>query len=109
MAIKAGPKAPISAEPLDLSDLPEDRAARRIAFIEKFCVTPKGVGAGELIQLRDFQKEIIEGAFAPGIRSSLVSLPRANGKTSLAAALAVAEMFAGDMSAEVLVDRKSVV
>ena len=103
MALKAGPKAPISAEPLDLSDLPEDRAARRIAFIEKFCVTPKGVGAGELIELRDFQKEIIEGAFAPGIRSSLVSLPRANGKTSLAAALAVAEMFAGDMSAEVLV------
>ena len=103
MAIKAGPKTPITAEPLDLSDLPKGRAARRIAFIERYCVTPKGTGAGELVKLRGFQKDIIRGAYGKGIRSALVSMPRANGKTALAAMLAIAEMFAGDMSAEVLV------
>ena len=37
------------------------------------------------MRLRDFQREIIEGAFAPGIRNGLVSVARANGKTRLAA------------------------
>ena len=103
MAIKAGPKAPISVEPLDLSGISSSRAKRRIDFIEKFVLTPKGVGAGEPMKLRTFQKDLIRGAFGKGIRTSLVSMPRANGKTALAAALAVAELFAGQMSAEVLV------
>lgn len=103
MALRAGPKAPISVDPLDLSELSEDRAQRRIDFIERFCVTPKGVGAGKLVKLRDFQTEIIRGAYGEGIRTGLVSMPRANGKTALAAMLALAELFAGPMSAEVLV------
>ena len=41
--------------------------------------------------------------YAPGVRTALVSLPRANGKTALAAALALAELFVGPPSAEVLV------
>ena len=68
MAIKAGPKSPIRVDPLDLSDLPKGRAARRIAFIERYCITPKGTGAGELVKLRGFQKEIIRGAYGKGIR-----------------------------------------
>lgn len=103
MAIKAGPKAPITVDPLDLSGLPTGRAARRSAFIEQYCTVPKGVGGGQPVQLRGFQQEIIAGAFGEGIRSALVSMPRANGKTALAAMLAVAELFAGPMSAEVLV------
>ena len=103
MAIKAGPKAPVTADPLDLSDLPTSRAERRIAFIERFVTVPKGVGGGELVELRSFQLELILGAYAEGIRTALVSMPRANGKTALAAMLAVAELFAGPMSAEVLV------
>lgn len=103
MAIKAGPKAAVATERLDLSDLPTGRAERRIAFIEKFVTVPKGVGGGELVELRAFQLELILGAYAEGIRTALVSMPRANGKTALAAMLAVAELFAGDMSAEVLV------
>ncbi|WP_244975900.1 terminase large subunit domain-containing protein [Nocardia huaxiensis] len=66
-------------------------------------VAPKGVGAKEPLNLRDFQKEIVRGAFAPGVRTALVSMPRANGKTALAAALGVAELFVGPASAEVLV------
>lgn len=103
MAIKAGPKGPITVDRLDLSMLPKARAARRIKFIETYCVVPKGVGAGELVKLRKFQKDIIKGAFGKGIRTALTSMPRANGKTALAAMLAVAELFAGDSSAEVLV------
>ena len=101
--MRAGAKGNIDVDPLDLSSLPSGRAARRIKFIEEFCIVPKGVGAGELVKLRTFQKDIIRGAFGKGIRTGLVSMPRANGKTALAAMLAVAELFAGPMSAEVLV------
>lgn len=99
----AGPKAKITAEPLDFSDYPEDGAERRIKFIEDYLITPRGHGAGEPFHLREFQKDIIRGAYAPGVRSGLVSMPRGNGKTALAAALGVADMFVGQLSAQVLV------
>lgn len=101
--MKAGPKGQIKAAPLDLSGLPTDRAERRLSFIHDYLRVPKGVGAGMPVTLRGFQREIIRGAFAPGIRTGLVSVARANGKTGLAAMLAVTELFAGDASAEVLV------
>lgn len=101
--MRAGPKGQIKAEPLDFSRLPEDRAGRRLAFIAEYLVVPKGVGAGRPVRLRQFQTEIITGAFGPGIRTGLVSVARANGKTGLAAMLAVAELFVGPPSAEVLV------
>lgn len=101
--MKAGPKGQVKVPPLDFSGLPEDRAGRRLAFIAEYLVVPKGVGAGKPVKLRGFQREIIEGAFAPGIRTGLVSVARANGKTGLAAMLAVAELFIGPPSAEVLV------
>jgi len=41
--------------------------------------------------------------FAPGVRTGLVSMPRANGKTMLAAALTIAELWVGPPSAEALV------
>lgn len=102
-ATKAGPKGQITVEPLDFGHYPTDRAERRMRFIEEFLVIPRGQGAGDPFRLRDFQRQIVEGAFAEGIRAALVSLPRANGKTMLAAALAVAELWVGDPSAEVLV------
>lgn len=101
--MKSGAKGQITAPPLDLSELPRPRAARRIRFIEKYCRVPKGHGAEKPVRLRPFQKEIIRGAFGARIRTGLVSMPRANGKTALAAMLAVAELFAGQPSAEVLV------
>lgn len=99
----AGPKKAITAGPLDVSGLPKARAARRIAFIEQFVIVPKGFGAGKPVKLRAFQKDIIRGAMGKGVRTSLVSLPRGNGKSGLAAMLSLAELFAGPMSAEVLV------
>lgn len=101
--LKAGPKAAITALPLDFTGWPTERAERRIRFIEQFLLVTKGVGAGEPFLLRDWQSDLVRGVFAPGIRTGLVSLPRANGKSALAAALAVAELFCGPASAEVLV------
>lgn len=101
--MKAGPKGNIDVLPLDLSGYPAGRAKRRQRFIGEHLITPRGHGAGAPFVLRPFQREIIAGAFTPGIRTALVSIPRANGKTMLAAALALAELFAGPPSAEVLV------
>lgn len=101
--MRAGPKGVVSADPLDLGGYPADRAERRMRFVADHLVTPRGHGAGEPFNLRQFQRQIVQGAFAPGIRTALVSIPRANGKTMLAAALALAELFVGPPSAEVLV------
>lgn len=101
--MRAGPKGTIKLPPIDTSGLPADRAARREDFITAFLVTPRGVGAKEPFNLRSFQREMIRGAFAPKVRTALISIPRANGKTMLAAALGLAEMFVGPPSAEVLV------
>ncbi|MGM0700383.1 MAG: terminase large subunit domain-containing protein [Actinomycetota bacterium] len=101
--MRPGRKVLDDLDPLDLSGLPVARAARRIAFIEAHCMVTKGKGAGEIVKLRPFQKQIIKGAYAKKVRTGLVSMPRANGKTALAAMLAVAELFAGGESPEVLV------
>lgn len=103
MALKAGPKGKIEVPPLDLAGWPRDRAKRRERFIREYVVTPKGHGALQPMRLRPWQTEIVRGAYAPGIRTALVSLPRGNGKSALASALAVAELFVGPPSAEVLV------
>lgn len=101
--MKSGAKGTIKADPLDFTGWPRDRAKRRMRFVREYVLTPKGAGAQKPMKLRPWQREIVAGAFAPGIRTALVSLPRANGKSALAAALAVAELFVGPPSAEVLV------
>jgi phage terminase large subunit-like protein len=101
--MRHGPKQPISVAPLGFKGYPRDRARRRIKFIESFCVIPRGKNAGKNAKIQGFQREILTGAFAPGVRTALVSIPRANGKTMLAAFLAIAELFVGPPSAEVIV------
>ena len=100
--MKAGPKGTVDCSPLSFAGWPASRAKRRERFISDYLVVPKGVGAREPFRLRPFQREIVTGAFAPGIRTALVSVPRGNGKSALAAALALSEMFVGPDSAEVL-------
>lgn len=101
--MRAGPKGQIEAEPLEFKGWPKDRAKRRERFIREYVITPRGYGAKKPFVLRDFQKDIVRGAYADGVRTALVSIPRANGKTMLAAALSVAELWVGPPSAEVLV------
>jgi phage terminase large subunit-like protein len=101
--VKSGAKGTVKADPLAFTGWPTVRAKRRERFIGEYLVTPRGVGAGEPFRLRPFQREIIRGSFAPGVRTALVSIPRANGKTMTAAALGLAELFVGAASAEVLI------
>lgn len=101
--MRAGPKGAVTAAPLDFTGWRGSRGSRRERFISDYLITPRGVGAREPFGLRTFQRDIIRGAFAPGVRTALVSIPRANGKTMLAAGLGLAEMFVGPPSAEVLI------
>ncbi len=101
--MRAGPKREVTVPPLSTRGLPADRASRTAAWIERYCRVPRGHGAGKPVRLREFQREIVAGAYAPGVRTALVSIPRANGKTALAAMLGLAEMFVGPPSAETLI------
>ena len=92
--MKAGPKSQPTAGPLDLSDLPEKGGDRVIAFIERFCRIPRGVGARGPFILRDWQKDILRQLFdVPRPRTGVVSISRGQGKTTLAAAIALYGLF----------------
>lgn len=74
------------------------RAQRVIAFCEFLPIT-SGVHAGRKMKLREWQKIIINNIYATDenglrkVRTALVSCPRKNGKTALAAALALCHLL----------------
>jgi phage terminase large subunit-like protein len=107
MALKSGPKAPITAPPLDFSDLPAPGWERVDAFAREYLRVPKGTGAREPFRLRDFQLDIVRRLYPTEEarpRQGLVSMPRGNGKTGLAAVLAAYALFADEEEgAQVLV------
>jgi len=102
--VKVGPKREITAAPLDLSALPSAGGERVIAFCERYLHTPKGTGARKPLRLREWQKDIILDLFDdPRPRQALVSMPRGNGKSTLAAAIGLYGLFAdGVEGAQVL-------
>lgn len=107
-ASKPGPKAPITAPPLDVSHLPPRGWKRVEAFALDYLKVPKGTGAGEPFRLRPWQRDIVKGLFPQRVntrpRQGLLSLPRGNGKTGLAALLALYALFADETpSAQILV------
>ena len=95
--MRAGPKGAVTAEPLSFRRWSSDRAKRREKFIGQYLVTPRDHGAGEAFKLRPFQRKIVRGSFAPGIRSAVVSIPRANGKTMLVPSLPLSPVNLGDL------------
>jgi hypothetical protein len=96
--VRAGPKAEITAPPLDLSGLPPIAGDRVIAFCEEYLFVPKGTGARRRLRLRDWQRDIVRGLFdVPRPRQGLVSIPRGNGKSTLAAALGLYGLFGDDV------------
>lgn len=108
MVQKAGPKRATADHELDLSMLPVKRDYRRIAaFTREFLTVPKGTGALEPFRLRPWQSAIVKTMYPPTgkrPRQGLVSMPRGNGKSGLAAALAVYALMAdGVPGASVLV------
>src|SRR5690625_1473545 len=106
--MKAGPKSAVDPRKLDLSGLPAKRDYRRIAkFAEYFLRVPKGTGALEPMKLRKWQQDIARAMYpATGRRprQGLVSMPRGNGKSTVAAVFALYGLFADDVeSAQVLI------
>jgi phage terminase large subunit-like protein len=103
---RPGPKGAITAEPLDFSDAPPRGWQRIVWFAETYLVVPKGTGAKQPFRLRPWQVDIVRQMFpdAGRPRQGLISLPRGNGKTGLAAVLALYALFADEQEgAQVLV------
>ncbi|WP_447643365.1 terminase large subunit domain-containing protein [Nocardioides zeae] len=113
VARKPGPKGPITAPPLDWSDAPERGWPRIVWFAETFLTVPKGQGAKQSFRLRDWQVDIVKAFFptdaevAAGTSQPMqgvLSLPRGNGKSGLAAVLAVYALLADEQEgAQVIV------
>jgi phage terminase large subunit-like protein len=74
------------------------------AFCRAFLYVPKGKGARKRLRLRPWQLDIVAGLFdEPRPRRGLVSIPRGNGKSTLAAALGLYGLLAdGVEGAQVL-------
>lgn len=95
-AIKARPKSRAKTLPWAKKGL--SRAERVIAFCEFLPIT-SGIHAGRKLVLRDWQKDIIHAVYATDengirpVRTALISLPRKNGKTALASALALCHLL----------------
>lgn len=53
----------------------------------------QGPSAGQSLRLGGFQRQFIEGAFASGVNIGVLSVGRGNGKTALAAGLAVTHLL----------------
>ena len=74
------------------------RAERVIAFLEDLPIT-SGKLAGQKMKLRDWQREIVSALYATDadgvrtIRTAVISMPRKNGKTQIAAGLALCHLI----------------
>lgn len=74
-----------------------NRASRVIKFIESLPIT-SGVHAGRKFKLRPWQKKIVRAIYKTRrgrriVRTALITMPRKNGKTALAAALALCHLL----------------
>lgn len=74
----------------------QDRAGRVIAFVESLQITA-GVHAGRPFRLREWQKDIVRAIYGEAdgrrmVRTALITMPRKNGKSGLAAALCLAHL-----------------
>jgi phage terminase large subunit-like protein len=94
-----GPKPKLTAAPLPLDSLPPNGGARVAAFLERFVRVPKGTGAGKPFVLRPWQVTMVNRLFdEPRPRAGLISIPRGNGKSTLAAALGIYGLFGDEES-----------
>lgn len=76
----------------------QDRAARAIKFIETFCASPKGYGAGKPLRLAEFQKQWLEDVLTGDVQAAVMSVGRGNGKSTFLAALGLWALFDPDES-----------
>lgn len=85
----------LAATPSTPSTKKRSQGGRVIRFIEAHCVHPDGMWVGQPIRLEDWQRRLIYELFEVGDddlrrhRWALVGIPKKNGKTTLAACLAL--------------------
>jgi phage terminase large subunit-like protein len=92
--VRFGPKSAATLDPLDDRRLPASGPDRVIKWIHRYCIVPHGKGAKRPMRLRPWQQDIVRELYrAPRPRAGLVALPRGNGKSALAAALALYELL----------------
>jgi phage terminase large subunit-like protein len=95
--VRAGPKAEITAPPLDLSALPPIGGERVIDFCEESLYVPKGTGARRTLRLRGWQRASCVACLTSQAPPGACRIPRGNGKSTLAAALGLYGLFADDV------------
>ena len=76
----------------------KDRPSRAIRFIETYCKSPKGYGAGKPLKLAPYQKEWIEEVLSGDVTAAVMSIGRGNGKSTFLAALGIWALFDPDDS-----------
>ena len=70
-------------------------AADVIEFIERFCYVPEGAHVGQKLRLLDWQKDDVLRKIYDnphGTRRAIISVPRKNSKSTLAACLLLAHL-----------------
>ena len=89
---KAGPKARADMSPLpwDYELAGEESLAW---FAERYLITPRGKGAGGPMKIRRWQKDMAATLYAPRVSLATWVIPRGNGKSGLAAAIALHHLF----------------
>lgn len=96
-------------QPRKRAKQPLGGADRVVAFLEGLTI-PAGFGAGTPFKVRPWQRAILEGIYDPVdahgrriVRNALITLPRKNGKTGLAAGLALYHLLAdGEINGQVI-------
>lgn len=90
--MKRGPKGDVNMEPLPWT--PRSTGADQLRlFAEKYLAVPHGKGAGRGLRLRPWQVEMCRTLYAPGVDLACWVIPRGNGKSGLAAAIALHHVF----------------
>lgn len=89
---KAGPKARADTSPLewDYELAGEESLAW---FAQRYLVTPRGKGAGGPMKIRPWQKKMAATLYSPRVSLATWVIPRGNGKSGIAAAIALHHLF----------------
>lgn len=101
--VKAGPKGAREMSPLPWRT--RTKGARQFElFCKRYLKVPRGKGAGGPFRVRPWQKELVGTLLDDGRHLTVWVVPRGNGKSGLAAAVAVHHLFmSGQEGARVII------
>lgn len=89
---KAGPKAQVETSAISWRN-DVDGVDSLQWFAEEYLTVPRGQGAGAPMQLENWQLAMAEGLYSPRCRLAVWVLPRGQGKSGIAAAIALHRLF----------------